>query len=172
MLPNYGTEETLESPLDRNKIKPVNPNRNQPWLFIGRTDAEAEAPILWPPGAKSQLIGKDPNAGENWEQEEKGLTEDEMLEWHHRLNGQDFLSKLQEMVKDWEAWWPAVHGVAKSWTQLSNWTTAKDWTTSLSTKNWTVVLTWGIKEPLWFFQKKEKSESWYIKKDKNICWVY
>ena len=72
-------EKTLESPLDSNKIKPVNPKRNQPYIFIGRTDAEVEAPILWPPDAKSQLIGKDPDAGKDWRQEEKGMTEDEMV---------------------------------------------------------------------------------------------
>ena len=69
-------EKTLESPLDSKKIKPVNPKGNQPWIFIGRTDAEAEAPILWPPDAKSQLIGKGPHAGKDWGQEEKGTTED------------------------------------------------------------------------------------------------
>ena len=70
----------LESPLDNKEIKPVNPQRNQPWLFIGRTDAEAETPILWPSDAKSWLIGKDPDAGKDWGQEEKGTTEDEMVD--------------------------------------------------------------------------------------------
>ena len=73
---------TLESPLDCKKIQPFHPNGDQPWVFIGRTDAEAEAPILWPPHAKSSLIGKDPNAGKDWGQEEKGMTEDEMAAWH------------------------------------------------------------------------------------------
>ena len=82
-------EKTLESPLD-SKIKPVNPTGNQPWIFIGKTDAEAEAPILWPPGMKSQLIGKDPDAGQDWTQEEKGEIEDKMVGWHHRLNGYEF----------------------------------------------------------------------------------
>ena len=80
-------EKTLESPLDCKEIRPY-PKRNQPWMFIGRTDAEA--PILWPPDAKSQLIGKDPDAGKDWRQEEKGTTEDEMVGWHHRLNGHEF----------------------------------------------------------------------------------
>ena len=75
--------KTLERPLD-SKIRPVNPTRNQPWIFIGRTDAEAEAPIPWLPDAKSRLIGKDPDAGKDWRQEEKGRTEDEMVGWHHR----------------------------------------------------------------------------------------
>ena len=82
-------EKTLESPLDC-KIKPVNSKGNQPWLFIGRTDAEAEAPILWPRDPKTWLIGKDPDAGKDWRQEEKGTTEDEMVGWHHWLNGHEF----------------------------------------------------------------------------------
>ena len=80
-------EKTLESPLDSKEIKPVHPKRNQFWIFIGRTDAEAETPILWPPDAENWLIGKDPDAGKDWRQEEKGMTEDEMVGWHHRLNG-------------------------------------------------------------------------------------
>ena len=83
-------EKTLESPLDSKEIKPVNPKRNQPWIFIGRTDAEAEAPILWLPDAKSQLIWKDPDAGKDWGQEEKRMTENEMVEWHHWLNRHEF----------------------------------------------------------------------------------
>ena len=83
-------EKTLESPLDCNEIKPVHPTGDQSWVFIGRSDAEAEAPILWPPYAKSRLIGKDPDAGKDWGQEEEGTTEDEMVGWHHRLNGCEF----------------------------------------------------------------------------------
>ena len=83
-------EKTLESPLDCKEIKPVNPKGNQSSTFIGRTDAETEAPILWPPDAKRQLIGKDPDAGKNWRQEEKGTSEDEMIGWHHRFNGHEF----------------------------------------------------------------------------------
>ena len=82
-------EKTLESPLDC-KIKPVDFKGNQSWIIIGSTDDEAETPILWPPHAKSWLIGKDPDAGKDWGQEEKGMTEDEMIEWHHRLNGHGF----------------------------------------------------------------------------------
>ena len=81
-------EKTPESPLDCKEIKPVHPKGNQPWIFFGRTDAEA--PILWPPDVKSQLIGKDPDAGKDWRQEEKGATEDEMVGWHHQLNGLKF----------------------------------------------------------------------------------
>ena len=77
-------DKTLESPLDSKEIKPVNPTGNQPWIFIGRTDAEAEAPILWPPNMKRWLMGKDPDAGKNWGQEKKGATEDEMVAcWHN-----------------------------------------------------------------------------------------
>ena len=83
-------EKTLESPLDSKEIKPINPKRNQPWMFIRWTDAEAEAPILWPPDEKSWLTGKDPDAGKDWGQEEKGATEDEMVRWHHWLDGHEF----------------------------------------------------------------------------------
>ena len=79
----------LESPLDCKEIKPVNPKGNQSWIFIGRTDAEAEAQILWPPDVKSWLVRKDPDAGKDWRQE-KGTTENEMVEWHHQLNGHEF----------------------------------------------------------------------------------
>ena len=81
-------EKTLESPLG-SKIKPVSSKGNQPWIFIGRTDAEAETPILWPTDTKNWLIGKDPDAGKDWRQEEKGMTEDEILGWHHQLNGHE-----------------------------------------------------------------------------------
>ena len=83
-------EKTLESPLDCKEIQLVHPKGDQSWAFIGRTDFEAETPILWPPDAKNWLIGKDPEAGKDWGQEEKGTTEDEMVEWHHRLNGHGF----------------------------------------------------------------------------------
>ena len=85
-------EETLESPLDCKEIKQVSPKGNQPWIFIGRTDAEA--PILWPPEAKSQRMGKDPDAGKEWGQEEKRMTEDEMVGWHRRVNGHGFEQTL------------------------------------------------------------------------------
>ena len=115
-------EKTFESPLDCKEVKPVNPKEYQPWIFISRTDAEVEAPILWPPDAKSQLIGKDPEAEKVWGYKEKRTTEDEKVGWHHQINGQD-LSKLWEIVKDREAWCAAVHEVTKSRTQLSDWTT-------------------------------------------------
>ena len=83
-------EKTLQSPLDSNEIKPVNPKGNQSWIFFGRTDAEAETPILWLPDVKNWLTGKDRDAGKDWRQEEKGTTEDKMVEWHHQLNGHEF----------------------------------------------------------------------------------
>ena len=83
-------EKTLESPLDCKKIQPVHPKENQSWVFIRKTDVEAETPIFWPTDAKSWLIGKDPEAEKDWGQEEKGMTEGEMVRWHHRLNGQEF----------------------------------------------------------------------------------
>ena len=87
-------EETLESPLDCKEIQPVHPKGNQSWIFIGRPDAEAETPILWPPDVKNGLIGKDPDAGKDWRKEEKGMTEDEMIGWHPQLNGHEFEQAL------------------------------------------------------------------------------
>ena len=83
-------KKTLQNPLDCKEIKPVNTKISQSWVFIGRTDAEAEAPIFWPPDGKNWLISKDPDAGEDWRQEEKGMTEDKMVGWHHCLNGHEF----------------------------------------------------------------------------------
>ena len=83
-------EKTLESPLDGKEIQPVHPKGDQSWVFIGRTDAEAETPILWPPQVKSWLVGKDSDAGRDWGQEEKGITEGERVGWHHRLDGHEF----------------------------------------------------------------------------------
>ena len=83
-------ENTLKSPLHCKEIQPVHPKGNQSWIFIGRTDAEAEAPILWPPDTNNWLIEKYPDAGKDWRQEEKGMTEDMMVGWHHQLNGYEF----------------------------------------------------------------------------------
>ena len=114
-------EKTLESPLDCKEIQQVHSEGDQPWDFFGRNDAKAETPVLWPPDAKSWLVGKDSDAGRDWGQEEKGTTEDEMAGWHHWLDGRD-LSELQELVMDREAWRAAIHGVAKSRIQVSDWT--------------------------------------------------
>ena len=105
-------EKTLESPLDSKEIQSINPKGNQYWIFIGRSNAEA--PILWPPDVKSRLIGKDPDAGKDWRQEEKGMAENEMVGWHHWLDGNEF-EKLQELVMDRETWCATVRVVTKSW---------------------------------------------------------
>ena len=94
MLLNYGVQKTVESPLDCKEIKPVHCKGNKFWKFIGRTDTEAETPILWPPDAKNWLIVKDLDAGKGWKREEKGMTEDRMVRWHHRLSGREFEQAL------------------------------------------------------------------------------
>ena len=116
------SEKTLESLLDCKDIQPVNPKRNQSWIFIGRTDADAEAPILWPPDVKSRLISKDPESGKDWRQDEKGTTEDKMVGWLHWLNGHEFEQALVD-GEDRDVWNAAIHEVTKSQTVLSNWLT-------------------------------------------------
>ena len=118
-------EKTLETPLDCREIQPVHPKGNQSWIFIGRTDAEVETPILWPPHAKNWLIGRNPDAGKDWGQEEKGTTEDEMVGWHHLLDG----TWVWASSRSW--WWTGKPGMLRSiglqrvrhsWATELNWT--------------------------------------------------
>ena len=121
-------EKTLENPLDCKKIQPVYPKGNQSWIFIGRTNAEAETPILWPPDAKSWLSWKNPDAGKDWGQEEKGITEDEMVGWHHWLNGDEF------------GWTPGVDDGQGSMACCGSWGHKESGTTEWL--NWAELRTW------------------------------
>ena len=124
-------EKPLESPLECKEIQPVHPKRDQSWVFIGRTDVEAETPILWPPDVKNWLIGKDLDAGKDWGQEEKGMTEDEMMGWHHRLDGHGF------------EWTPGVGDGQGKLGCCGSWSLKELDTTEL---NWTVLLmcVWSV----------------------------
>ena len=110
-------EKTLESPLDSKETQPVHPKGNQTWICTGRTDAEAETLVLWPPDLKNWLIWKDPDAGKEWRQQEKGTTEDKMIGWHHWLNMS--LNKLWELVMDREAWLQSMESQSQTW--LRDW---------------------------------------------------
>ena len=137
-------EKTLESPLDRKEIQSGHSKGNHSWVFIGRTDAEAETPILWPPDAKSWLIGKDPDAGRDWGQEEKGTTENEMAEWHHRLDGQEFGWTLgvgdgQGSLACYDSWGHKESDTTErlNWTELRPTDSWKE--TTLSLLNWRML---------------------------------
>ena len=116
-------EKTLENPLDCKEIKPVNPKRNQSWKFIVRTDAEAETLKLWPPDGKNWLIGKDPDAGKDWRWQEKGMTENEMDGWHHRLNGHECeqIPGDSEGQRSLACCSPWGHRVGHDWVTELNW---------------------------------------------------
>ena len=149
-------EKTLESPLDNKEVQPVHPKGNQSWIFIRRTDDEAETPILWPPDVKIWLCGKDLDAGKDWRWEEKGTTADEIVGWHHQFNGMS-LSKLRELVIDRDAWSTTAHEVAKSWTRVSDRTEL----------NWTVLMAEN-KEELKSLLMKVKKESEIVGLKLNI----
>ena len=123
---NVVLEKTLESPSDCKDIQPVHPKGNQSWVFIGRTDVEMETPILWPPDAKNWLIWKDPDAGKDWGQEEKGMTEDEIAGWHHQLNGHVWVNS-----RSW--WWTGRPGVLQS---MGLQRVEHDWVTELNWNTW------------------------------------
>ena len=162
-------EKTLESSLDCKEIKPVNPKGNKSWIFIGRTDTEAEAPLFCPPDAKNWLIEKDSNAGTDWRQEEKGITEDEMAGWHHRLNGHEFEQALgagegqgglaccspwgykeldMTMYSSSSSWAPTLSAhqeagrVVDGYTSFSDLSVPSNFLTEASASSWTLVVNW------------------------------
>ena len=127
MLLNCGVGR-LDSPLESKEIKSVNPKGNHPWIFIGRTDVEDEAPLLWPPNAKSWLTGKDPDGGKGWRQEEKGTTEDEMVGWHHWLSGHEFKQALGVGYgqRSLVCYCMGLQRVGHDWLTELNWTEQKE----------------------------------------------
>ena len=161
MLSTWGVGEGCESPLDCKEIQPVHSEGDQPWLFFGRSDAKAETPVLWPPHVKSWLIGKDSDAWRDWGQEEKGTTEDEMVGWHHRLNGHEF------------EWTPGVGdgqgGLAccNSWGRKESDTTERlNWTELTENHCWCCVQPWNWKT-LAPWKKSYDKPRQYIKKQRH-----
>ena len=147
MLLNCGVGEDPESPLDCKEIQPVNPKGNQPWIFTGRTDTEAKAPILWPWEERTHL--KRPDAGKDWKQEEKGTTEDEMVGWHHWLNGHEFEQALgdgeeQGNMACCSPW------VTRSRTGLSNWTTTSIFSPKTAVRSHLSSMNKPLKFAQWF----------------------
>ena len=169
-------EKTLESPLDCKEIQPVHPKGDQSWVFIGRTDVEAETPILWPPHEKSWLIGKDPDAGRDWGQEEKGMREDEMAGWDHWLDGHEF--EWTPGVGDGQGGLVCLPGVAKSWTWLSNWTELnwKCCSILILVCFYSSVLTLLTEVSKLNFLQRWQQQKWlfcfYLKWQNNVSWFW
>ena len=155
-------EKTLESPLDCKEIQPVHPKGDQSWVFIGRTDAEAETPVLWPPDAKIRPIGKDPDSGKDWGQEKKGTTEDEMARWHHWLNGCEFewtsgVGDGQGGLACCDSWFR--QGVRHDWVTELNWTESS-WQKVRKIQHMLAFVSrhdTGVRRSLW---KKAGLQSW------------
>ena len=174
-------EKTLESPLDCKKIQPVHPKGDQSWVFIGGTDVQVETPILWPPNVKSWLIWKDPDAGKDWGQEEKGTTKDEMVGWHHRLNGCGFL--WTPGVGDGQGGLACCGSLSHSRTQLSEWLnwTELNWldlqiSKRVQKKN--LLLPYWPRQSLWLCVSQQTVESYsrdratrppYLLPEKSVC---
>ena len=150
-------EKILESPLDSKEIKPVNPKGNQSWKFIGRTDAEAEAPILWSHDVKSWLIRKDPDAGKDWNQEEKGATGDEMVGWHHWLNGHEFKQTVRDSEGQGSLECCSIWGCKES--DMTKWL---NWVNSSSVQFSSVAQSCPT-EPPWTVWKCKKIGHWTMK---------
>ena len=164
-------EKTLESPLDCKEIKPVNPLGNQSWIFIGRTEAEAEAPVLWPPDAKNWLIGKDPGVGKDERQKEKVTTEDEMVRWHHHLCPTQW---TWVWASSRSCWWTGEPGVLQSMGLQRvghDWTNELNWTELMATSTYSYgSCLHSISFPLFCFQHTHDFDFivcnyWYI-------WIY
>ena len=162
-------EKTLESPLDCKEIQPVHPKGDQSWVFIGRTDVEAETPILWPPDVKSWLIGKDPDAGKDWGQEKK-----ETRGWDSwMVSSTRCLGRLRELVMDREAWCAVVHKVSKNRTWLSDWTelkysllhSVKSFAVYSGKWNFKISVTWGLSS----IKISELSKIWNLIFSMSFC---